>query len=108
VGSVAGILAKTHVSKRGGMTQTIIALCDSNLLGKVYSQGEAVLDLKNYRGFYEGNPVSEMEAIELLRKADNANIVGERAVAVAQKTLGVPKTRLKRISGIPHLQYYKI
>ena len=74
------LTAKVHARPHGGMSRVVVALCDSELLGKIYTQGERVLDLKNYRGFYEGAAVTEIEAIELLRMADNANIVGEKSV----------------------------
>jgi len=102
------LTAKVHARPHGGMSRVVVALCDSELLGKIYTQGERVLDLKNYRGFYEGAAVTEIEAIELLRMADNANIVGEKSVAIAKKAFGVSSTETKTIKKIPHLQYYKI
>ncbi len=83
-------------------------MCDHDLLGKVFTQGEAVLDLKDYRSFYEGIVVSEERAMEILKDAENASIVGERSVAIAQKALGFKRGHAKKIGGVPHLQIYKV
>ncbi|MFH1056997.1 MAG: DUF424 domain-containing protein [Candidatus Micrarchaeota archaeon] len=102
------VTAKTHRKTSSGVTKTIIALCDSELLGKIFEKGDTALDLKNYRAFYEGSVVSELQAMELLKKADNANIVGKKSVEIARKALGFPSESVKKIGGVPHLQYYKI
>jgi hypothetical protein len=104
----SGLVAKIHARPYGSLKRVVVALCDKELLGKIFTQGERVLDLKNYRGFYEGNPVSEMEAVELLKMADNANIVGEKSVGIARKAFGTSPVKAKTIKKIPHLQYYKI
>lgn len=102
------ILARIHERKRTGVTGTVLAVCDEELLGKVFTQGEAVLDLKSYRQFYEGSVVSEIQAIEMLKNAENASIVGERSVEIAQKALGLSKSHAKKIGGVPHLQVYRV
>ena len=104
----AGILAKVHARPQGGMKRTVLALCDKELLGKVFTQGEKILDLKSYKDFYHGDAVSELQAIEMLKQADNANIVGEKSVSIAAKALGFSKTNVKKIDKIPHLQFYKV
>lgn len=97
-----------HLRQKSGFETKILALCDTELLGKCFTQGEKTLDLKAYRSFYEGEGVSELQAVELLRNAENVNIVGEKSIAAAQKALGVKKASVKKIKGIPHLQYYRI
>ncbi len=103
-----GITAKVHTRIVSGFQRSIVALCDTELLGKTFSQGEVVLDLKAYRSFYEGSAISEIEAIELLRNAENVNIVGEKAIAAAQKAFGAKKVSVKKIKGVPHLQFYRV
>ena len=102
------IFAKTHLRQYGGLKSRIIALCDAELLGKVFTQGEVILDLKNYKDFYCGEKISEIEAVELLRNADNVNIVGEKAVGAARKALGFKASQARNVKGIPHLQVYKV
>jgi len=102
------ITAKVHSRNVSGFQRTILALCDTELLGKTFTEGEKTLDLKNYRSFYEGSTVTETQAIELLKSAESVNIVGEKSIGAAQKAWGVKKASVKKIKGIPHLQFYRI
>lgn len=102
------IIAKVHLRNVSGFRTSIVALCDKDLLGKVFTEGEKTLDLKAYRSFYEGNAVSEIEVLELLKNAENVNIVGEKSIGVIQKALGAKKASVKKIGGVPHLQFYRI
>ena len=94
---------KTHASPDG----EIVALCDSGLIGKVLSSGKARLDLSAYAPFYLGKKVDEKEAVEALKRAQNANIVGKRALAAAKKA-GFAVSHAKSIGGVPHLQLYRM
>ncbi len=86
----------------------VLALCDSELLGKVFESGDLVLDLKKYRAFYDGEKASEKTVVESLAGAANVNAVGERSVALACKALGVSKAGVRKIGGVPHLQVYRL
>jgi len=105
---------KAKIHKRvimvGGQEQmrTIVAICDAELLGRTFVQGDAIIDLEKYRSFYEGNDVNEDEAIELIRNAKNINLVGEKSVGAAKKALNIEHDNIKRIAGIPHLQIYYV
>jgi len=88
--------------------QKIIALCDSELLGKVYRSGKLVLDLDKYRAFYEGEKVSHDEAVSALWKANSANIVGKKAIEAAKAAGIVLGSEVVVIGGVPHCQAYRI
>jgi len=94
---------KTHASPDG----EIVALCDIELIGKVLSSGKARLDLSAYAPFYLGKKVDEKEAVEALKLACNANIVGKKALAAAKKA-GLAVSYAKNIGGVPHLQVYQL
>ena len=94
---------KTHASPDG----EIAALCDVELIGKVLVSGKARLDLSAYAPFYLGKKVSEKEAVEALKSAQNANIVGKRALLAAKKA-GLAVSHAKNICGVPHLQVYRL
>lgn len=102
------VLAKLHRRLVEGREVEVLALCDRELLGRVFRQRGRVLDLKAYRAFYDGEKVSEGKAIELLKQAKNANVVGEQAVEIARKALNVKAGVVKRIAGVPHLQIYYV
>ena len=94
---------KTHASPDG----EIVALCDIELIGKVLASGKARLDLSAYAPFYLGKKVDEKEAVETLKLAQNANIVGKRALSAAKKA-GFSVSHAKMIGGAPHLQVYRL
>ena len=94
---------KTHASPDG----EIVALCDIELIGKVLISGKARLDLSAYAPFYLGKKVDEKEAVDALKLAQNANIVGKRALQAAKKA-GLAVSHAKNIGGVPHLQVYRM
>jgi len=91
-------------------TGNIVAVCDKELIGKVLSEGDVALDLKTYASFYKGDLVDEKKASSALAHGDTVsmNLVGERAVGIAKKLGIVPKGAVMLISGVPHVQVYKI
>ena len=99
------ILLKIHPPVRGSQ---IIALCDSELLGKKFETASLVLDLEKYRRFYDGDECGEDTVIAALDGCVNVNAVGERSVSIACKALKVEKSAAKKIGGVPHLQIYRI
>ena len=94
---------KTHASPDG----EIVALCDIEIIGKVLVSGKARLDLSAYAPFYLGKKVDEKEAVDALKAAQNANIVGKRALAAAKKA-GLAVSHAIKIGGVPHLQLYRL
>ena len=86
----------------------IVALCDRELIGKEYCEGELVLDLKAYASFYKGNAVDEEEAVLALREATSINLVGKKSVGLAKKLGLAGKDEIRKICGIPHVQVYRI
>lgn len=89
------------------MERRVVALCDKELVGNVYEQGDLVLDLRAYKDFYAGKIVGEKEAKKHLEKFDSANIVGKKSIALAT-SLGLCKiSQVKTIAKIPHIQIYK-
>lgn len=85
----------------------VLALCDENLLGKVFEDGDLCLDLKKSKSFYEGKRVSQAQALELLKNAENINVVGKKSVAAVKLAFGKTGKALE-IAGVPHLQVYRV
>ncbi len=105
------MFAKVHKRARvvGGnsVAGRVVALCDAELLGKVFEEGDLCLDLARSKGFYEGTRVSEEKAVEFLKSADSVNVVGEKSVAAVKKAFG-SAAGVVRIAGVPHLQVYRV
>jgi len=94
-----GILIKIHESYR-----KIVAVSDSNLLGKHFTDGKLQLDLKE--SFYGGQECNEEKAIEIMKSNafDDAtfNIVGKESINAALKVGLIEKSGIIKIKGIPH------
>jgi len=81
----------------------VVAICDSELLGKRFEQGKFQLDVKE--SFFGGNETEEEKAIEIMKdmaKEDATfNIVGEQAVNAALKAGIIAEEGIGKISNIP-------
>jgi len=92
------ILIKIHKSYR-----EVVAICDSNLIGKKFEQGKFQLDLKE--SFYKGEEYNAKKTKEIIKKmsAEDAtfNIVGEKSIQCAIETGIFTKENTKKIQGIP-------
>ncbi len=86
----------------------ILSVCDSDLLGRKFSEGEKVLDLKKYSSFY-GSVVEEKVLIVWIVKAfkerKSMNLVGEKTINLAINVLKI-KPKIIKIREIPVLQVY--
>jgi len=81
----------------------VVAMCDSDLLGKKFESGKFQLDVKE--SFYKGEEVDEERAIQIIRKMaiEDAtfNIVGKNSVALALKEGIIVEKGIGEIQGIP-------
>ncbi|MFH0922952.1 MAG: DUF424 domain-containing protein [Candidatus Micrarchaeota archaeon] len=101
------MFVKVHRRVSQGYERTVVALCDAKLLGKKFRSANFVLDLQAYRAFYDGERVTESQAVELLKNSGNANIVGPKSIKAAEKAFNT-KLVIKKIAGIPHTQVYRV
>lgn len=95
---------KTHENKEG----RVVAVCDTDLVGKVYEEGAKILDLKAYANFYKGSEVGESEVLEALKSFSSLNFVGRNAVALAIKAKLAGKAQVREIAKVPHIHVYRI
>ncbi len=81
----------------------VVAICDSDLIGKIFEEGKFQLDIKE--SFYRGEQVSEEELLNRIKhfSIEDAtfNIVGKNSVRVALKTGIVVEEGIGKIKGIP-------
>lgn len=81
----------------------MVAICDTELLGKIFEEGKFQLDVKNT--FYGGEETSEEKAIEIMKdmvmEDATFNIVGEKSVQAAIKAGIVNENAIGKIAGIP-------
>ncbi|RLF61457.1 MAG: DUF424 domain-containing protein [Thermoplasmata archaeon] len=82
--------------------ETLVAICDKNLLGKRFEEEKLLLEVK--REFYGGNIVDREEASKLLKMATIANLVGENIISLAIELGIVKRENVLKIQNIPHAQ----
>jgi hypothetical protein len=92
------MIVKTHTSKEG----ILLAVCDSDILGKKFEDDKLQLDLTG--GFYKGEEKSEDELREMLKTAYIVNLVGKNSVDFAIKEGIVSEDNVIKVQGVPHAQ----
>ncbi len=89
---------KIHKSYR-----TVVAICDDDLIGKKFKEGERLLDVRE--SFYKGEHVDHDKAVEVMKAQsyDDAtfNIVGKESVAAAQEAGIITKEGVGTVENIP-------
>jgi hypothetical protein len=91
------MIVKIHKTPDG---RIILAVCDSEILGKKFEEKGLQLDLSS--DFFKGNEMKEEEIISLFKKAYIVNLNGEKAVKLGVRE-GVV-SEVIRIKGIPHAE----
>ncbi|MEK6835152.1 MAG: DUF424 family protein [Nanoarchaeota archaeon] len=82
----------------------IIAVCDSGLIGKRFSENGLNLDINEI--FYKGEIMNEKEIIKILKEARNINIVGKESIKLAVKAGIIDKENIIKIKNIPHAMVF--
>ena len=93
------ILVKIHSSYR-----EVIAVCDAELLGKKFEQGDLQLDVNE--NFYGGDELKEDKLLTFLQEKaeENAtfNFVGKETIEIAIKAGIISKDGILKISNVPY------
>jgi hypothetical protein len=80
----------------------VVAVCDSELLGKRFEEGLFQLDVKE--SFYGRDEKSESETIEILKKMRREdatfNIVGKKSVRTALKAGIINEESIGKVQGV--------
>lgn len=93
------MFVKIHKSYRD-----VVAICDSDLIGKTFEEGDNQLEVKE--NFYKGDDLGEMEVKVIIDRMSSEdatfNIVGEESVNVALEAGIISEEGVKKIQGIPY------
>jgi len=93
-----GILVKVHSSYRN-----TVAICDSELIGKSFEEGNKQLIVNP--NFFQGEEKTEKEILEIIEKGTyedyTFNIVGEKSIAIALKVGIIKPGGVMKIQGVP-------
>lgn len=91
-------IVKIHPTPNG----KLMALCDSELAGRIFEEEEKQLNLNC--GFYRGNEENEERVKKLLKVCYVVNAVGEKSVKILVDEGLVEKKSVKKIGGIDYAQ----
>jgi len=92
------ILVKVH---RAGMGE-VICLCDADLIGKKFEQGDKQLDVTE--SFYKSEEIPKKKMLTLTQTSRNLGITGKESIAFTIKHHIIEKESVIIIQGIPHAQ----
>lgn len=95
---VSKIVKVNKVSDR----RLILAICDSDLVGKKFDDGKLQLDLTGE--FYQGEEMDDEKIMCLLPKTYILNLVGKESVDFGVKHELVENKNIKKVKNIPHAQ----
>ena len=93
------MIVKIHRTQDG---RKVVAICDSDLIGKKFEEGKLQLDLNS--SFYKGEEMGEERVIELVKGSCIINMVGKKSMEFALKLGVVDKKDIIKIKNIPHAQ----
>jgi len=93
------MIVRVHKTPDG---KKLVAVCDSELLGKKFEQGNLQLDLTS--DFYKGEEKNGDEVKEIIRGAYIVNVVGQESVAFFISIGIINKKHVLKIGGVPHAQ----
>ncbi len=85
---------------------TLVAACDSELLGETFREGKLKLEVKV--DFYKGVSANISDALHAIDAADIANLVGEGIVEAAVQKGFVNPSAIIHIGGVPHVQIVRM
>lgn len=92
------IFVKVHKSYRD-----VVAICDSDLIGKKFEENNFQLDVKE--SFFRGEEISEESLKKMIenhsREDSTFNIIGEKSINIALKAKIINNEGIKKIHGIP-------
>jgi hypothetical protein len=99
-------LEKVFVKKYCSGKDTLVAVCDKDLIGKTLKDGKIRLEVK--KEFYGDKLTSPDEAAKALSEADTGNIVGKKSVKIAIERNLVDPSAVIHIAGIPHVHIIRL
>jgi uncharacterized protein len=84
----------------------LLAICDSEILGKTLREGKIVFQVKEE--FYNGGRVTIEEAVDMIPNSNIVNMVGKCCVEKAIAKGYVHPAAVLNIEGVPHAQIVKL
>ena len=84
----------------------LVVVCDEELLGKLFEEGETQLDLTS--DFYKGKTYTPTETMDIIRNADTLHLVGEKAVRLGMEEGMIEEGHVLIVDGVPHAEFSRL
>ncbi len=84
----------------------VVAVCDRELLNTTITHGDITIRISE--SFYGSRQAGEEEVRTILETASNANLIGERCVALAVEMGFVERSGCIMLGTVPHAQVFRI
>ncbi|WP_435360052.1 DUF424 domain-containing protein [Haloarchaeobius sp. DFWS5] len=94
------------VNERETKEGLLVSVCDDDVLGETFEEGQISLTVNEE--FYGGDEVDEDSAVDSLRRASVANIVGKRSVDVAVEAGIIDEASVLAIEDTLHAQLLRL
>ena len=86
--------------------RSVMTLCDNELIGKTFEEGERRLDLSS--PFYDGKEITKDYAKRFVVTVSSINAVGEESVNFLINENLADKNDVMRVQNIPHVQVTRL
>ncbi|MXR42933.1 DUF424 family protein [Halobaculum sp. WSA2] len=97
--------AEYLLTRRETPEGTLVAVCDADVLGETFEDGEVTLDVtEEFYGGDEAEPADADAVVEGLYDADTANLVGADCVRVAVDAGVIDADRVLEVGDTLHAQ----
>jgi hypothetical protein len=94
------------LSERETTEGLLVAACDADLLGETFAEGEVSLTVTEE--FYGGDEVDVEVAVDAVRRADVANLVGPETVGAAVDAGVVDESTVLEVEDTLHAQVLRL
>ena len=90
------------VSIKKGPHGALAIITDSEIVGKIYSEGKLQLDFT--KEFYAGEEKTAEEVKKIIGESQHLHLSGEKSVALGLELNLVDKERILWVKGVPHAE----
>ena len=99
-------MAKVYVKSVRRGRDTVVAVCDADILGKTLEGGKVPFTVSE--GFYKGALGEVEEALDAMKQATICNLVGKHIVEAAIERRMVHERAIIYFGDVPHAQIVKL
>lgn len=89
-----------YVKKHFSGNKIVVGVCDSDLIGKKFSQDGKAITVSEH--FFKGEIVSKEKAAALIEEAHSINVIGKEAIEICLDLGVISKENVFSIDNVPY------